>query len=67
MPKEQKQRYTKMINSSECENCRYGIIDETNKARIKVTCTIKQKKYWFGQCIPCEDFIEKSLEVNKYD
>lgn len=45
----------KMILTSECEECIYGIIDESNKARIKVKCSLKGKEYHYGQCVPCED------------
>lgn len=43
-----------MIITSECEKCIHSIIDETNKAKIKIYCDIKDKTYYFGQCIPCE-------------
>lgn len=48
-----KERKT-MINTSECENCEYGIMDASNKSRITVYCTQKDKKYFYGQCIPCD-------------
>lgn len=44
-----------MILTSECEKCDYGIINDSNKARIKVRCTQKDKEYYYGQCIPCEN------------
>lgn len=44
-----------MIITSECEHCKYGIIDDSNKARIMVYCSYRDKKYFYGQCIPCED------------
>lgn len=44
-----------MIITSECEDCIYGIISESNKAQIKVKCTQKDKEYYYGQCIPCDD------------
>lgn len=44
------------ILSTECENCVYGKIDETNKAKIKIHCDIKNKDYYFGQYIPCDYF-----------
>lgn len=44
-----------MINSSECEFCKYGTLDETNKAKIMVYCAVKDKRYIYGQCIPCDD------------
>lgn len=49
-----------MILTSECEECKYGTIDESNKARIKVICAYKNKEYHYGQCIPCENKIKKS-------
>ena len=48
----------KMIVTSECEECRYGVVDDSNKSKIVVTCQIKNKKYYYGQCIPC-DFKER--------
>lgn len=44
-----------MINTSECEKCNYGSLDETNKARVKVYCADKKKTFYYGQCIPCEN------------
>ena len=44
-----------MINTSECEFCDFGTIDDTNKAKIKVYCSIKDKTYYYGQCIPCDN------------
>lgn len=44
-----------MILTSECEECIYGVIDETSKASVKVRCTHKNKEYYYGQCIPCEN------------
>ena len=46
---------SKMIITDQCEYCKYGTIDDTNKARIKVKCSKKEKVYYFGQCIPCDD------------
>lgn len=45
----------KMINTSECEHCQHGTIDDSNKARVTVYCDVKEKTYMYGQCIPCED------------
>lgn len=47
-----------MIITSECEQCIHSTINEENKARVKVHCKIKNKTYYFGQCIPC-DYKEK--------
>lgn len=32
----------KMINTSECEKCKHGTVDDTNKARVKVHCDIHE-------------------------
>lgn len=45
----------KMINTSECEKCSFGTIDDTNKGRIIVHCNSKNKDYVYGACIPCEE------------
>jgi len=44
-----------MIITSECEQCIHSVIDETDKARIKIYCNIKDKTYYWGQCIPCDN------------
>ena len=49
----------KMILTSECEECNYGAIDESNKANIKVKCNLKNRIYHYGQYIPCENKKEK--------
>lgn len=54
-----------MILTSECEECEYGIIDESNKARIKVKCRYKDKVYHYGQCIPCEDKKKRKEVINE--
>lgn len=38
----------------DCENCAYGSIDESDKARLMVYCQYKDKTYYYGQCIPCD-------------
>lgn len=50
-----------MIITSECEDCIYGIIDESNKARVKVKCTQKEREYYYGQCIPCDNKRKRKL------
>ena len=45
-----------VIITSECEFCRYGTVDDSNKARVMVHCDYRDKIYYFGQCVPCEDF-----------
>lgn len=43
-----------MIITSECEKCIHSEIDESNRGKVKVYCRVKNKKYYWGQCIPCE-------------
>lgn len=50
-----------MILTSECEECMDGIIDERNKAKIKVKCLQKNKEYYYGQCIPCDKKRKRKL------
>lgn len=51
-----------MINTSECEECIYGTLDETDKAKITIECDMKNKKYIYGQYVPCD-----SKRVQKKD
>lgn len=51
-----------MILTSECEECIHGIIDDSNKAHIKVKCMDKNKEYYYGQCVPCENKTKKKKE-----
>lgn len=50
----------KMIISSDCEVCQNGILEEENDKPLKVYCCKRDKSYYFGQCIPCDDFISKT-------
>lgn len=50
-----------MIITSECEECIHSTINDTNKARVKIHCKVKDKTYYWGQCIPC-DYKKKRKE-----
>ena len=39
----------------------YGNVDDTDKAKIKVYCSHKDKEYYYGACIPCDNY----LSINK--
>jgi len=54
-----------MINTSECEECIYGTINEEDKSKIIVYCSNKDKEYYFGQCIPCENKRKKNIQIEK--
>ena len=44
-----------IIIGKECEDCKFATIDESDKGRITVYCVARDKTYYWGQCIPCED------------
>lgn len=48
-----------MIITSECIKCIHSTINEENKARVTVYCKLKDKNYYWGQCIPCEYMEQK--------
>ena len=41
-------------NTSYCENCRYCTLDESNKAKIMVTCDFDGKTRIYGQYVDCD-------------
>ena len=43
-----------MIITSECEQCIHSTINEADKSKVKVYCNLKDKTYYWGQCIPCD-------------
>lgn len=49
----------KMINSSECEKCKFCKIEEISKAKIVIHCEAKGKDYLYGQFIPCDNMTKK--------
>ena len=44
------------INTKDCEKCKYCTLDESNKAIIKIICSMHNKEYNYGQRIECDDF-----------
>ena len=50
------------INSTECTTCKNGLLDDSNKARIKIYCKLKDKTYYYGQYIQCDDKEKKDGE-----
>ena len=53
---------SEIIITSICEECQYGTVDDSNKARVKVYCSYKDKEYWFGACIPCDNHTKRREE-----
>lgn len=56
-----------MINTSECEECVYGTIDETDKSKITIECGMKNKTYIYGQYVPCESKLLQKKDRVKQD
>lgn len=53
-----------IIDTKECESCIYGVLNESNKARILIYCKARNKNYSFGQFIPCDE--RKTIEETGY-
>lgn len=53
-----------IIVGKDCEKCSFGTIEDTNKARVKVYCTQREKWYWYGTCIPCENKLREDIKEN---
>ena len=43
-----------IICGKDCEQCKFCTLDESNSAKIKIHCEVKNKDFYWGQCIPCE-------------
>lgn len=43
-----------MIITAECEECRHGELFFEGKIE-KVRCLLKEKEYYYGQCIQCDN------------
>ncbi len=44
-----------IIAGEECKDCIHGVVDEESKKVIKTYCRLRDKTYYYGQCIACED------------
>ena len=51
----------KMIITTECLECEYGSMCDDKQ---KVHCAYRNKNYFFGQRIPCEDKKKRLQKVN---
>lgn len=45
-----------IIAGSDCDDCIYSTIFEDDKDRLKIYCEKKDREYYYGARIPCEDF-----------
>ena len=44
-----------MITTDECENCKFSVITDEDKAKVMVYCKARGKTYYYGQCVPCDE------------
>lgn len=47
-----------IIVGKDCENCKFCTINDRDRSRVKVHCAVRDKDYYYGQCIPCEDKVK---------
>ena len=52
------------ICTSECVHCKYGTLNNSNKAKVKIYCNIRNKEYYYGQIMPCDDYDFEKEEIN---
>lgn len=45
-----------MICTSECVKCTHGTLDDSDKSKVKIICSVKEREYYYGQKINCDDF-----------
>lgn len=50
-----------VIITNECEKCIHSTIDESNKSKLRIYCNVKDKTYYWGQCISC-DYKESKIK-----
>ena len=50
-----------VILTNQCENCRYGTVIEESKSVIKVYCSNKERRFFWGQYIQCDNFTKKEI------
>lgn len=44
----------KIDNTSQCENCKYCITDDSNSAKIMMYCELDEKNRIYGMYVDCE-------------
>lgn len=47
-----------IIVGKDCEDCTFCTINDRDRSRVKVHCAVRDKDYYYGQCIPCEDKVK---------
>ncbi len=49
----------KMVCTSDCIYCTNCILKESDKSRVKIHCIAKEREYWYGQMVPCNEMEER--------
>ena len=44
-----------ILAGQDCSLCDYSTVFEDDKGRLKAYCEKRDKEYYFGERIPCED------------
>lgn len=44
-----------IITGQDCENCIYGTMFENDRGILKTYCRYRDKEYYYGTSIPCDD------------
>ena len=52
-------------NTSECEKCKFCILDDSDRAKILVTCERDGKTRYYGQYIDCDHKEEIKAEIKE--
>lgn len=57
-----------IICTSECVHCVYCNLHDADKSRVKVFCKLKDKTYYYGQKVVCENYTKKNdEEIKEYE
>ena len=51
----------KNINTSDCEGCQHGTLIKV-KNILKVQCSDKDKTYYYGQYVPCDNYTKRKKD-----
>lgn len=47
-----------IIAGQECNGCKYSLVFEDDNGRLKAYCELRDKEYYYGARIPCEDKVK---------
>lgn len=53
-----------ILAGQDCSMCIYSTVFEDDKGHLKAYCELKDKEYYWGASIPCED---KALEKRDFN